>query len=1227
MAEGHVAADAAPPTTTDDAGAAVAGSGRSSGTVGRGSGKTLPLNSRRLTVSLLRQLAAGLGVPSTASQGDLRPMIEGKLSDDGHNPLRTQVVLREVELGTLVCLQDEAGVFREIEPPEPDDPEDSLHSSLSEEDEDESEPEIVASLRAEILQLKAELEAQKAKTRDLWRLNCEQLAEMDGSLVEKDEEISRLNDEVSRLHRSSPSDISESASVGSGGAPVSSRVRRGKAPPVEPFTGEDPECRLDDWLPTLRRAADWNGWTEGDLLIQLAGHLKGRALQEWNLIADDEKRTYSQATGALRGRLDPGSQIMAAQDFRHASQEDQEKVGDFIRRLEQLFKLAYGRDPISGETRTTLLYGQLQEGLNHRIMESPAVSGAADYQSLCLAAKTEEKRLAEIKKRRQYHSEHKYKNTSSSKPDSSNYRSPSNSQSDGGSGRQIPTRCWNCRRTGHVAADCKAPKRRGSDQQPSRGEKPPNARQVQSSQDQGSPGQDPQPSTETTPTTSEDPRQYLVNEVRVQDKGSHPQSVRVVVAGVPVDGVVDTAADITIVGAETFKRTAAVAKLRKRDLKPADKTPRTYDQKTFRLDGRLDLDITFQERTMKTPVYVKMDAKEQLLLSEGVCRQLGIVRYHEQVSPGDNQEPVCVPMVRVHLVQTVKLGPNESLMAEVRLVGEGVGGGRQEFRDSTSERKLMLLESGEELGMKIGARITASLVKPSADGVTQVLIYNSHSVTHRIPEGTEIGQAAPVEIVEPEEPTEEQPYVNSISEETMESESKKHKMKQLITLLQDKLRDIPEHERTQLVILLEKYGDAFSVTEGERGETNWTEMHINTGDAVPKKQPVRRVPFAVRQEVAKQLAKMQEEGVIQPPSSPWASAIVLVRKKDGTLRICIDYRQLNSVTKLDTFPLPRIDNLLDQLGNAKYFTTIDLAAGYWQIRVADDSIEKTAFITHGGLYEFRVMPFGLTNAPAVFQRLMQQVLQGLNPAEGPSFVSVYIDDVLIFSRTLEEHLRHIGQVLDQFQAAGLKLKPSKCHFMCQRVEYLGHLITQKGLLRNTKKVSAVTDFPTPTSVTQVRQFVGLASYYRRFIEGFARIAGPLHQLTKQNAEFKWTDECQEALDTLKKKLVEAPVLVYPNFDIGFVLETDPSYQGLGAVLSQKLEDKLLHPVSFSSRALSPSEKNYAVTELETLAVVWAVKHYRAYLYGHDVQVVTDHSAVKALLSNPSASASSLTILQ
>ena len=211
------------------------------------------------------------------------------------------------------------------------------------------------------------------------------------------------------------------------------------------------------------------------------------------------------------------------------------------------------------------------------------------------------------------------------------------------------------------------------------------------------------------------------------------------------------------------------------------------------------------------------------------------------------------------------------------------------------------------------------------------------------------------------------------------------------------------------------------------------------------------------------------------------------------------------------------------------------------------------------------MSFGLTNAPAIFQ---QRVLNGFNPEEGPDFVAVYIDDILIFSRTMSEHLHHVGLVLDRLQGAGLKLKPNKCHFLCQRVEYLGHLVTPHGLEPNPKKVNAVSQFPVPTSTTQVRQFVGLTSYYQRFIESFAKIAAPLHNLTRKDVEFRWTTECQEAFDTLKKKMVEAPVLVYPNFDLGFTLETDASYQGLGAVLSQKLEDQRLHPVAFGSRALS-----------------------------------------------------------
>ena len=271
-------------------------------------------------------------------------------------------------------------------------------------------------------------------------------------------------------------------------------------------------------------------------------------------------------------------------------------------------------------------------------------------------------------------------------------------------------------------------------------------------------------------------------------------------------------------------------------------------------------------------------------------------------------------------------------------------------------------------------------------------------------------------------------------------------------------------------------------------------MRIDTGDVAPKKQPMRRVPFAVRQEVARQLQQMQRDGVIQLSNSPWASAVVLVRKKDETLQICVDYCHLNSVTRSDTFPLPRFDDLLDQLGSAKFFTTLDLAAGYWQIQVADNSIEKTAFAIPARLFEFQVMPFSLTNVPAIFQQLMQHVLSGLNPDKGQDFVAVYI---LIFSQTMEEHLCHLRLVLEQLQSAGLKLKPVKCHFLCQRVEYLGHLITPHGLEPNPKSVDAIVDFPVPQSVTQVWQFVELASYYRRFIESFAKLAAPLHNLTQK----------------------------------------------------------------------------------------------------------------------------------
>ena len=256
-----------------------------------------------------------------------------------------------------------------------------------------------------------------------------------------------------------------------------------------------------------------------------------------------------------------------------------------------------------------------------------------------------------------------------------------------------------------------------------------------------------------------------------------------------------------------------------------------------------------------------------------------------------------------------------------------------------------------------------------------------------------------------------------------------------------------------------------------------------------------------------------------------------------------------------------------------------------------DSQEKTAFTTQQGLFEFRVMPFGLTNAPAVFQRLMQQVVTPLNPSSGPDFISVYLDDLLVFSRTLDQHLQHLKTVIDKLSEVGLKLKPTKCRFAQKELEYLGHVVSRGGLKTSPRLVEAVQQFPVPKSVHDVRRFMGLSSYYRKFIRKFAKIVRPLHQLTCKNARFIWTPNCQSAFEELKEHLTTPPVLAYPCFQRDFVLETDTSIDGIGAVLGQYQGDENLHPVSYASRALSRSERNYGIMELETLAVVWAISHF------------------------------------
>ena len=524
---------------------------------------------------------------------------------------------------------------------------------------------------------------------------------------------------------------------------------------------------------------------------------------------------------------------------------------------------------------------------------------------------------------------------------------------------------------------------------------------------------------------------------------------------------------------------------------------------------------------------------------------------------------------------------------------------------------------------EMGLKMADGAVEVGEDRFVTLVIQNHGTEPVRLEKGVRLGMVDPVELVtvskksemmvgEGSSVPEASATVQRLESDPDEREKRKAR---LLAQLDLNVDGLPPGATQELETLLASYADVFALDSSELGTTDMVTHSIETEDHRPIRQPVRRTPFALRKKVDTLIQEMLEQQVIEPSESPWASPIVLVQKKDGGVRFCVDYRKLNRITKLDEFPLPRIDDTLDLLSGARYFTTLDLASGYWQVAMEPSSKEKTAFTTYSGLYQFKKMPFGLVNAPATFQRLMEVVLAGL----ARTVCLVYLDDILVIGKTLAEHNANLTKVLDRIQSAGLRLKPKKCQIAREEVEYLGHVVSAEGVGTDPKKLEAVRQYPTPTDVKTLRSFLGLTSYYRRFVPDFAKIAGPLHALTKKDVSFIWTETCQQSFETLKKLLTSAPVLCFPQFDKPFILETDASGVGLGAVLAQKQEDGSVRPIAYASRSLQPHERNYGITELEGLGVVWAVKHFRPYLYGHSCDVYTDHSALTSLLNTPQPS--------
>ena len=397
---------------------------------------------------------------------------------------------------------------------------------------------------------------------------------------------------------------------------------------------------------------------------------------------------------------------------------------------------------------------------------------------------------------------------------------------------------------------------------------------------------------------------------------------------------------------------------------------------------------------------------------------------------------------------------------------------------------------------------------------------------------------------------------------------------------------------------------------------------IDLVNSVPFKQRHRRIPPAMLDEVRQHIEQLLSTGIIRPSKSPFSSNVVLVRKKSGKLRLCIDYRQLNERTVKDSYALPRMEEIFDSLHGAKYFSTIDMKSGYYQIEVEEAHKERTAF-TVGmlGFYEYNKMPFGLTNSPATYQRLMEEILGDLNM----KICLIYLDDLIIYSDTFEQHLERLDIVLNKLREANLKLAPEKCFFFKPKVSFLGHVVSGDGVETDPDKIAKVQKWPIPSNADELRSFLAFCSYYRKFIANFSKITKPLAELLpptshkkgqkKPTVEWKWTDKEQQVFEHLKELLSSPPILAYPDFSLPFELHTDASTKALGAVLYQLQEGKK-RVISYASRTLTKSERNYSAFKLEFLALKWAVtEKFSDYLTLNHFLVLTDNNPLTHILTS------------
>lgn len=687
--------------------------------------------------------------------------------------------------------------------------------------------------------------------------------------------------------------------------------------------------------------------------------------------------------------------------------------------------------------------------------------------------------------------------------------------------------------------------------------------------------------------------------MRKLDFGEPCWILPVTVNGVQLDMLVDTGANKTLMDINVFKKCLADFwdVVHKDTLKMV-----AANDTAIKVHGELELDLDIAGKSFPIMVTVAQLGNVDGILGMDFLRRqnvtmelgTGFISLDGKSVPLIDREHKVFHGCRIRATKEFEIPPQHEITVN----------GFLDNIPSTGRLEIGTLDPLSSFTKETGLMMANALVDAKSDSVPVTLLNMTDSIV-QVKKGTIMATLESAEVISGEggESILNTARIHRVCTRAPDAKIPDH----LENMYQKAAVNLDEEQCDALTDVIIKYQDAFIGPDGQLGVAKSVKHSINTGSTKPIKQHSRRLPLALRKAAEEQVKSMLEKKIISPSSSPWSSPAVLVRKKDGTVRFCADYRKLNACTVKDAYPLPRIDDTLDALSGAQWYCTLDLASGFWQVEMSPQDKEKTAFALGQGLYEFNVMPFGLCNAPSTFERLMEMVLKGLQWHR----CLVYLDDVVVFGKNFSETLINLQEVLTCFQDANLRLKPSKCCLFQESVTFLGHRISREGVSCDPEKLEVIKKWPECRNVREVRSFLGISSYYRRFIKGFADIAAPLVNLTRKAVKFAWNEHCADSFNHLKSELLSSSILKFPTGEGPFILDTDASNYGLGAVLSQ-IQDGRECVISYGSQTIARSQRSYCTTYKELLAVRIFVEKFRYYLAGRPFTVRTDHASLKWL---------------